>query len=61
MLTKKITWKYSVGVQPLEVSEADLSELDTLKNRISKKLSFDEDIDMKDSVHNGDSSDLLEG
>ncbi|KAK7357506.1 hypothetical protein VNO80_16794 [Phaseolus coccineus] len=53
--------KYSDGFEPLEDSEADLPESDALKNGISKDSPVDEDIDMMDSDHNGDSSDLLEG
>ena len=53
--------KYSDGIEPLEDSEADLPDSDALKNGISKESPVDEDIDMIDSDHNGDSSDLLEG
>jgi len=52
--------KYS-DFEPLEDSEADLPESDALKNGISKDSPVDEDMDMMDSDHNGDSSDLLEG
>jgi len=51
--------KYSDGIEPLEDSEADLPESE--KNGISKESPIDEDIDVIDSDHNGDSSDLLEG
>ncbi|KAK7280168.1 hypothetical protein RJT34_25230 [Clitoria ternatea] len=53
--------KHSDGIEPLEDSEADLPESDASKNGISKESPLDEDIDMVDSDHNGDSSDLLEG
>ncbi|KAG5152944.1 hypothetical protein JHK84_029416 [Glycine max] len=53
--------KYSNGIEALEDSEADLLESDALKNGVSKESPLDEDIDMIDSDHNGDSSDLLEG
>ncbi|KAL2324370.1 hypothetical protein Fmac_023428 [Flemingia macrophylla] len=52
--------KYSDGIEPLEDSEADLPESDASKNGVSKESPLDEDIDMIDSDHNGDSSDLLE-
>ncbi|RDX84282.1 putative ATP-dependent DNA helicase CHR12, partial [Mucuna pruriens] len=53
--------KYSDGIEPLEDSEADLPESDASKNGVSKESPLDEDLDMIDSDHNGDSSDLLEG
>ncbi|XP_020235666.1 probable ATP-dependent DNA helicase CHR12 isoform X1 [Cajanus cajan] len=53
--------KYSDGIEPLEDSEADLPESDASKNGVSKESPLDEDVDLIDSDHNGDSSDLLEG
>ncbi|KAJ1423774.1 SNF2-related, N-terminal domain [Sesbania bispinosa] len=53
--------KHSDGMEPLEDSEADLPESDASKNGISKESPLDEDIDVIDSDHNGDSRDLLEG
>ena len=51
--------KHSDGIEPLEDSEVDLPESDASKNE--KESPLDEDIDMIDSDHNGDTSDLLEG
>ncbi|MED6157149.1 putative ATP-dependent DNA helicase chr12 [Stylosanthes scabra] len=51
--------KHSDGIEPLEDSEVDLPESDASKNE--KESPLDEDLDMIDSDHNGDTSDLLEG
>ena len=48
--------KHSVGIEPLEDSEADLAESDASKNE-----SPEDDMDVTDSDQNGDDSDLLEG
>ncbi|XP_058763743.1 probable ATP-dependent DNA helicase CHR12 [Vicia villosa] len=53
--------KQSNGIEPLENSEACLPQSDTLKDGISKESPLDEDVDLMDSDHNDDSSDLLEG
>ncbi|KAF7837257.1 putative ATP-dependent DNA helicase CHR12 isoform X1 [Senna tora] len=49
------------GIEPLEDSEADLPESDVSKNGISKESPPEDDSDVIDSDHNGDTSDLLEG
>ncbi|MED6210150.1 putative ATP-dependent DNA helicase chr12 [Stylosanthes scabra] len=51
--------KHSDGIEPLEDSEVDLPESDASKNE--KESPLDEDLDMIDSDHNGDTNDLLEG
>ncbi|XP_027362887.1 probable ATP-dependent DNA helicase CHR12 isoform X3 [Abrus precatorius] len=53
--------KQSDGIEPLEDSETDLPESDGLKNGISKESPLEEDVDLIDSDHNGNTSDLLEG
>lgn len=53
--------KRSDGIEPLEDSEADLPESDASKNGVSKESPLDEDMDVTDSDHNGDTNDLLEG
>ncbi|XLR45106.1 hypothetical protein S83_029766 [Arachis hypogaea] len=51
--------KHSDGIEPLEDSEVDLPESDASKNE--KESPLDEEMDMIDSDHNSDTSDLLEG
>ncbi|KAJ1384335.1 SNF2-related, N-terminal domain [Sesbania bispinosa] len=53
--------KQSDGIEPLEDSEPGLPQSDALKSGISKESRLEEDVDLIDSDHNGDSSDLLEG
>ncbi|KAI4317782.1 hypothetical protein L6164_025624 [Bauhinia variegata] len=53
--------KHLDGIEPLDDSEADLPESDASKNGITKESPSEEDMDVTDSDHNGDDSDLLEG
>ncbi|XP_061354403.1 probable ATP-dependent DNA helicase CHR12 isoform X3 [Gastrolobium bilobum] len=53
--------KQSDGIEPLEDSVAELSESVALKNEIFKESPLEEDVELIDSDHNGDTSDLLEG
>ncbi|XP_004511346.1 probable ATP-dependent DNA helicase CHR12 isoform X2 [Cicer arietinum] len=53
--------KQSNGIEPLEDLKADLPQSDVLKNGFSKESPLEEDVDLIDSDHNDDTSDLLEG
>ncbi|CAK9329073.1 unnamed protein product [Citrullus colocynthis] len=53
--------KLSDGIETLDESDVDLTELDSSKNATPQDLLIDEDLDANDSDRNDESGDLLEG
>lgn len=53
--------KLSDGIETLDESDVDLTELDSSKNATPQDLLIDEDLDAIDSDRNDENGDLLEG